>query len=151
AYLTSGEKDFSRNATFFKEVIERIETLPGVEAVGAASSAPMRLNENGPFRIEGQLLSRPGDAVVYAERPKITPNYFRAMGIHLARGREFTWEDKADTPFVAIVSETLVHRYWPHDDAIGQRLSVEDKNGAPIWRQVVGIVKDTKHDDLTDP
>jgi len=49
------------------------------------------------------------------------------------------------------VSETLVRQCWPREDPIGKRLSIDDENGKPIWRQVVGVVNDTKHDDLAEP
>jgi putative ABC transport system permease protein len=149
AYLSSGEDTGpTGQIAFFKEVIERIEALPGVEAAGAASAAPLRSNENGPFQIEGQPPPQPGDAIVYAERPRITPGYFRAMEIDLLKGREFSWADHEKSLFVAIVNETLAQQYWPAEDPIGKRLSIDDRDGQPVWRQIVGIVRDTKYDDL---
>jgi putative ABC transport system permease protein len=150
AYLGSGERNAAGRIVFFKEILERIEALPGVEAAGAASSVPMRANDNGPFQIEGQPVPQPADAVVYAERPKISPNYLRAMGIRLVEGRDFTWADNENSPLVAVVSEALVRQYWPREDPIGKRVSIDSQNGRPRWRQIVGIAKDTKHDDVAD-
>jgi putative ABC transport system permease protein len=150
AYVGSSEKDPSRQVALFREIVEQLETLPGVEAVGASSAMPLRGNDNGPFRTEGQTSSQPEEAVVYAERPKVTPNYLHAMGIPLVKGREFTWADDNHALLVAVVSEALVRQYWPHDDPIGKRLSIDSQNGKPIWRQIVGVVKDTKHDDLAE-
>ena len=81
----------------------------------------------------------------------MTPGYFRAMGIRLVRGREFTWADYDKAPPVAIVSEVVARQYWPGKNPIGKRLSIDYEGDKPVWRQIVGVVKDTKHDDLTDP
>jgi putative ABC transport system permease protein len=149
AYLGSGERDATRGVAFFKDVIERIEALPGVEAAGATSSMPFRANDNGPFQIEGQG-DRHGDTVVYAERPKVTPSYLRATGIPLVKGRTFTWADNDNTPLVVVVSEALVRQYWPNEDPVGRRVSIDTQNGKPVWRQIVGVARDTKHDDLAE-
>jgi hypothetical protein len=71
-----------RQALFFHEVMDRIASLPGVECAGGADSAPMLTNDTGPVSIEGH----PVEPEIQAERPKITPDYFRAMGIRLLRG-----------------------------------------------------------------
>ena len=139
-----------RQAAFFKEVVGRIESLPGVEAVGGASAVPFTgTNNAGYFSVEGRKAPRSSPALIDAEQPKITPDYFRAMGIPLLRGRVFTWADNENSLEVTVVSESLVQLYWPHEDPIGKRLSINNRNGQPVWRQIVGIVKDVKHDGLT--
>jgi predicted permease len=139
-----------RQAAFFKEVINRIEALPGVEAVGGASSMPFTgTNDAGYFRIEGIPERRAGDPLIEAEQPKITPGYIRAMEIPVLMGRSFNWADNENSPQVAVVSEALVQLYWPNEDPIGKRLSINnDSDGKPVWRQIVGVVKDVKHDGL---
>jgi predicted permease len=134
-----------RQAAFFKELTARIEALPGVEAAGIASSVPLTgTNNAGYFSIEGRPQRRPGDPFIEAEHPRITPDYFRAMGIPVLRGRSFNWADNENSPEVAVVSEALVQLYWPNEDPIGKRLSINDN----VWRQIVGVVKDVKHDGL---
>jgi putative ABC transport system permease protein len=139
-----------RQAAFFKEVINQIEALPGVEAVGGASSIPLTgTNDAGYFRIEGIPERRAGDPLIEAEQPKITPGYIRAMEIPVLMGRSFNWADNENSPQVAVVSEALVQLYWPNEDPIGKRLSINnDSDGKPVWRQIVGVVKDVKHDGL---
>ncbi len=139
-----------RQAAFFKEVINRIEALPGVEAVGGASSMPLTgTNDAGYFRIEGIPERRAGDPLIEAEQPKITPGYIRAMEIPVLMGRSFNWADNENSPQVVVVSEALVQLYWPNEDPIGKRLSINnDSDGKPVWRQIVGVVKDVKHDGL---
>jgi putative ABC transport system permease protein len=141
-----------RQAAFLKEAIGQIEASPGVESAGGASAVPLSgWNDAGYFSVEGRPWPGPGEPVIDAEQPKITPEYFRAMGIPVLKGRAFTWADNENSPDVAIVSEDLVRRYWPDEDPIGKRLSINNRNGQPVWRQVVGVVKDVKHDALTSP
>jgi putative ABC transport system permease protein len=135
-------------AHFIRQVVERIQALPEVEAVGASTALPLYGNDSGPFRVENQPAAQRDKALVDAEAPKITPDYFRAMGIRALRGRIFTWADDENSPEVAIVSEGMARRYWPDEDAIGKRVSIDDLDGQPIWRQVVGVVNDVKHDGL---
>jgi putative ABC transport system permease protein len=141
-----------RQAAFLKEAIGQIEASPGVESAGGASAVPLSgWNDAGYFSVEGRPGPGPREPVIDAEQPKITPEYFRAMGIPVLKGRAFTWADNENSPDVAIVSEDLVRRYWPDEDPIGKRLSINNRNGQPVWRQVVGVVKDVKHDALTSP
>jgi predicted permease len=132
-----------RQAVFFHEVMDRITSLPGVECAGAADSAPMLTNDTGPVSIEGHAV----EPEIQAERPKITPDYFCAMGIRLLRGRTFTWADDEGSLPVAILNESAARHYWPNEDAMGKRVKLED-GSAPVWRQVVGIVGDVRQDGL---
>src|SRR5262249_4059726 len=72
----------------------------------------------------------------------VTPDYFRAMGIRLIRGRVFTVHDDSRAPRVAIINETLARQFFPNEDPIGKRILVT--NGPDVWRQIVGIVADIK-------
>ncbi len=135
-----------RQALFFHEVMDRIMSLPGVECAGAADSAPMLTNDTGPVSIEGHPVGR-DEVEIQAERPKITPEYFRAMGIPLLRGRTFTWADNEGSLPVAIINESAARQYWPNEDAMGKRVKLED-GSAPVWRQVIGIVGDVRQDSL---
>jgi predicted permease len=134
-----------RQALFFHEVMDRIASLPGVECAGGADSAPMLTNDTGPVSIEGH----PVEPEIQAERPKITPDYFRAMGIRLLRGRTFTWADSEGSLPVAIVNESAARQYWPDEDAMGKRVKLED-GSAPVWRQVIGVVGDVRQDSVVE-
>ncbi len=94
-----------------------------------------------------QVVAHVDQDAIYAEQPKITPGYFRTMGMRLMRGREFTRMDNRTSQAVAIVSEGLASTYWPGEDAIGKRLRLDDQQ----WRSVVGIVPDARHDGLERP
>jgi putative ABC transport system permease protein len=135
-----------RQALFFHELTDRITSLPGVECAGAADSVPMLTNDTGPVSIEGHPVG-PDEVEIQAERPKITPDYFRAMGIRLLRGRTFTWADNEGSLPVAIINESAARQYWPNEDAMGKRVKLED-GSAPVWRQVIGMVGDVRQDSL---
>jgi putative ABC transport system permease protein len=144
-YLTS-----SQQAQFIRQVVERIQVLPEVEAASATTALPLYGADNGYFQAEGRP-PQPNDPLVDAALPKITPDYFRVMGIQLLRGRAFTWADDKNSLAVAIISEGMAHRYWSGEDPIGKRVSIEVRDGQPIWRQIVGVVNDVKHDGLAAP
>jgi putative ABC transport system permease protein len=74
---------------------------------------------------------------------RILPNYFRAMGVPLVRGREFTPRDGTD-PMVVIISETMARRLWPTGDPIGQRIKIGPPEHEP-WLTIVGVVGDVRN------
>ena len=135
-------------AAFFREVMDRVASIPGVECAGGADSAPLLTNDAGTVSIEGHE-ARPGEQGIQAERPKITPDYFRAMGMRLVRGRTFTWADNESSLPVAMINEAAAREYWPNADAMGRRVRLED-GSAPVWRQVIGIVGDVRQDGLAE-
>ena len=97
------------------------------------------------------LIACANDSVVFAEQPKITPEYFAAMRIPLLHGRAFTWADDENSAAVTIVTEALARAYWPGENPIGKRLSIENRDGKPVWREVVGTVADVRQNSLTQP
>ena len=125
--------------------------MPGVQAAGGSSSVPLIDNDTGGIQIEGRPEPRPGELAVQAEKPKVTPGYFHAMEIPLLRGRTFTWADNERSLPVAIISKMAAELYWPNEDPIGKRVSIYDGDErGPVWRQVVGIVGDIRHDGLKE-
>src|SRR5215510_15138545 len=144
------EKQYSisrQQAQFIRQVVERIQALPEVEAAAASTALPLYGNDSGYFEVEGGT-PQPNDARIDAERPKITPDYFRVMGIRVLRGRAFTWVDDENSLEVAIVNEEMARRYWLGENAIGKRVCIDYRDGRPVWRQIVGVVNDVKHDGL---
>jgi putative ABC transport system permease protein len=148
AWMFLPEKRYStsrQQAQFIRQVVERIQALPEVEATAASTALPLYSNDSGYFEVEGRT-PQPNDARIDAERPKITPDYFRVMGIRVLQGRAFTWADDENSPEVAVVNEEMVRRYWPGENAIGKRVSIDYRDGHPVWRQIIGVVNDVKHD-----
>ncbi|HXU36319.1 MAG TPA: ABC transporter permease [Blastocatellia bacterium] len=132
--------DATRAAAFFKQLLDRVEALPGVEAAGAVSSLPLSGGgTDTSFLIEGQPAPEPNrEPVSYFS--KVTPDYFRAMGIRLLRGRLITDADNTDAPKVAVISEEMSRRYFADNDALGKGLLLGSKDR----REIVGIVSDVK-------
>jgi predicted permease len=129
-------------ANFYKQLGERIKALPGVEAAGIAYSLPMSSVALawGPVTIEGYVPKNSADFVMANQR-FVSPGYFRALGVPLAKGRYFDDRDVKDAPETAIVNESLAQRFWPNEDPVGKRLELSDKGP---WRTVVGVVRDAK-------
>jgi putative ABC transport system permease protein len=100
-----------------KELIERLAHLQGVQIVAAASHLPLSDTRQIGFRLEH---AAPDDSH-WAENSLVSPGYFRAMGISILRGRDFTERDRRDTPLVAVINEALARQHFPRQDPIGQR------------------------------
>src|SRR5262249_55417761 len=94
-----------------------------------------------PFSVEGRSTS---------ERPLalfqiISPSYFRAMGIPLLKGRNFTEQDKREAPAVTIVNEAMVRRFFPNEDPLGKRMMIESwVPDSPVSWEIVGVSGDVK-------
>ncbi len=141
--------DKDRQAAFIPLALERIRTLPGVIQAGVVSDLPFSGSRSGSsFDIEGRK-TEPGEMSPHADYRKISPDYFRAIGIRLMRGREFTERDGKDAPPVAIVNEAFARRFFPNDDPLGKRLVYEDGETKSV-REIVGLIADVKHENLAD-
>jgi predicted permease len=135
-----------RQAIFFQNLVEHIQAIPGVAAAAVCNSIPLSgFNDSGGFSIEGRPDPPPGTDGPQANRPKVSSDYFRVMGIQLLRGRVFTPEDKAGAPEVAIISDVAAQKYWSNQDPLGERISLNRHAGKPVWREIVGIVKGVTH------
>jgi predicted permease len=141
-----------RQAAFYSRLIERVSVLPGVQAMGAASAVPFSNAHWGGsfgrgFRIEDSTGVRAEDWTSYYS---VSPNYFRAMGIPLLRGRLFTDLDTKGALRVAIINNTMAKRYFPNEDPIGKRIRLTSlfNNDPEVYREIVGIVGDVKSSSL---
>lgn len=129
---------------FHTNVLARLAGIPGVQSVGAVSWRPMAdMGIMGDFRVHGATPLPKGYTV---DKPAVSPGYFRAMGIRLLEGRDFTSADGPGTPGVVIVSESVARSVWPGQSAIGKRISMVDNPGAGDWLTVVGVVRDVVQD-----
>ena len=126
---------------FADALLARLRALPAVQAVGLTHSLPLLGDWVLGFKIEGRPEVPPAD-LPSTNYYSVTPDYFRAMGIRLIRGRSFNQHDDARAPRVAIINETLARQFFPNEDPIGKRILVT--NGPDAWRQIVGLVADIK-------
>ena len=146
---SSGADGHAAMGKLLQSAIERIEVLPGVVAAGAINAPPLTgWSAQRNFTIPGQPPLPFGEQST-AGFHVVTPHYFRAMGIHLSRGRYFDTRDRDGGPGVIIVNETLARRFFPNQDAIGKGISVADGD-TPAIREIVGVVGDTRHEQLAD-
>ncbi len=140
-------KEPEKRAQFFQQLMEKVKTLPGIEAVGAVSNLPMSGNNStASFTVEG-LTRAEGEPSPHGAPRMITPSYFRAMGIPLIKGREFTDQDNDKSTMVAIVDEDTANQFWPGQDPIGKRVAFyfEGTDTELFWREIVGVVGNVKH------
>lgn len=139
-------KDQPQRAAFYSDLVRRVEALPGVESAAAVNHLPLGgSNSSTSFLIEG--LPEPPPGQEFDGRYRVcTPNYFKTLGIAVLKGRGFTEQDKAGAPPVIIVNETLARKYWPNTDPIGKRMRYMGPLEQNPWMQVVGVVKDVKHE-----
>jgi predicted permease len=130
--------------SFYQRLLINLNTLPGIAAVGAGTDLPWTgYDENlGGFTIEGKI--PPPHEEFHARYHTASPDYFRAVGIPLVHGRFFNERDTKDSPRVLIINEVMARRYWPGDDAVGKRLTFDDKPKESDWFRVVGVVGDVK-------
>ncbi|HXG65767.1 MAG TPA: ABC transporter permease [Blastocatellia bacterium] len=133
----------------YMEIERRMNALPEVEAAGFTFDLPLESDWQGTsFTIEGEP-PLPPDANRQINFTFVTPGYFRAMGVPLLRGRNFTEQDGPGAPNVILINETLARRFFPTEDPIGKRLFVGFSSNVP--REVVGIVGDVRHSDFYQP
>jgi putative ABC transport system permease protein len=126
---------------FYSELIERVKRLPGVETAGAVSALPLSgQGGSGTTTIDTQSV-RLEDATPEADQRVATPDYFKAMGISLVRGRTFETRDSDTAAPVAIIDESLADTYWPNQDPIGKRLHSGGRGSKAPWATVVGVVR----------
>ncbi|HKY03833.1 MAG TPA: ABC transporter permease, partial [Blastocatellia bacterium] len=132
---------------FNQQVIDRASAMPGVVSVGTASDTPLDGTSSATIAAVETADPDLNEARIYVHR--ISPSFFAAMGIPMVSGRDFTPQDTREAPPVTVISEAMAKRLWPNEDPLTKRLSLdEDKDGKPIWIQVVGVVGDVKYRNL---
>ncbi len=130
---------------FARDVLDRIRYLPGVKSASLINSAPFQMMFiQGNFEIESQP-----EPTLFAGTPKIDAGYFSTMGIPVLVGREFTAQDTAEAPKVAILSERVVRECFPGGprEALGRRVRLNVLNRGD-WLTVVGVVADIRQRSL---
>ena len=129
---------------FFEKLAADLESQPGVQAAGAATDLPWTGydgNMDG-FTVEGR--SPAFNNKTTARYHAASPDYFRAMGIPLLRGRFLESRDDENAPTVIVVNQSMANRYWPGEDAIGKRITFRSSPKEKDWFHVVGVVGDIR-------
>lgn len=131
---------------FHRQLLERVQAIAGVRSATLARNRPFGGGFARSVFIEGQE-PPPGGRGVLVQTNVIGPGFFETLGVPLLKGRDFTDADGGDAPFVVIINETMANRFWPNQDAVGQRFKFF---GDPNYREVVGIARDSKVNSLTE-
>jgi putative ABC transport system permease protein len=140
-------KEGPQATAFYRELLTKVQNLPGVESAGAIDTLPLSGGGNVfSFFIEGQTY-QPTDKTPDAEFRTVTPEYFQTMNIPLLRGRLLSEQDGPNVPKAFVINDTLARRYFGNEDPIGKRMNLGDTQ-TPDWYTVVGIVQDTRHGSL---
>jgi predicted permease len=144
----SSEAALGNREIFYRQLLEGVRALPGVESAAGINHLPLAGDLWGwPFLIEGRPKPRPGDSPGGVYRIA-TPGYFRTMQIPLLRGRDIAEADTETAPGVVLINEKAARSYWPGEDPIGKRISFDaDTSDMPTWLTIVGIVNDVKQGD----
>jgi putative ABC transport system permease protein len=144
-------QDSARRAAFYRDVLERVNRLPGVVAAGYATWLPLATTGGASLVT---VEHRPVDPthLLIANFRVVSPGYFHAIGMTLHRGRLLTDTDSASNMKVAVINDTMARTYWPdHLDPIGRRFTRVMASGPDEWVTVVGVVGDMRQGGMDVP
>ena len=137
--------------SFFDTLAERLRRLPGIEAVAISDTVPpagsVHTRPLDFFQLSGAPASGSQPAGIVAWR-SVSPDYFRALNIPILRGRGFERKDETGQGSVVVLSQSLMHRLFPHEDPIGKTIRLNQRS--PV-STVVGVVADVKNNGLSRP
>jgi predicted permease len=141
--------DTERSRNFFRQIIERAQSLPGVEAAATARLLPLgdSSNSNGPILKEGETLPR-GSAGRTIMTNVVSSGFFRAMQIPIVDGRDFDDRDNANAQRVVVINQQMAELLWPGESAVGKRILIGTES--PDLAEVVGVVKTGKYRNLAE-
>jgi putative ABC transport system permease protein len=129
---------------FHGQLLERLQNLPGVIAVGGVDGLPMtQRGANGQFLIDNDPTKQG-----YGEYRIATEGFFAAMGIPLLRGRLFESSDTMNSTHVAVINESLARKYWPAEDPLGRQIQYGNMDGDTRLFTIVGIVNNVRENGL---
>jgi predicted permease len=140
---TYGKEDMQR--AFYRELLDRVTKLPGVESAGGISNLPLSGSDNsGTTTIDTS--SVPADQrAPECDWRIVLPGYFESMGIKLVRGRTIDARDTEKSAPVAVIDESLASKYWPGENAVGKRLKLGDSDSKAPWMTVAGVVSHVRN------
>lgn len=140
-----------RREAFYTSALERVRQLPGVESASLINHLPIAGDNWGlQFLVEGRPRPEPAD-LPRATYRVVYPGYFKTMRLPILRGRDVTEADRIGAPAVVIVNDFFARRYWPNEDAVGKRITVDLSADASTWLTVIGVVKNDVQSDWSAP
>jgi len=140
--------DGAARTALFKQLVERTERLPGVQAAAVSMSLPPNLLVmTNPCTVEGRPLP-PGRNPPAVAQLLIGGDYFKALGVPLLRGRDFTPADTEQAPPVVIINQSMAVAQFRGEDPVGRRLQLGDPDPTNPWVTIVGVVADVRYNGL---
>jgi len=140
--------NLEQTRTFYRQLLTRFRTIPGVEAAGFGQHIPLGVSSTtASLSIDGFQMA-PDQQWLSIQSDYIGDGYFDAIGIPIVRGRAFSMQDTTAAPRVAIVNEAMARKYWSGRDPIGARIQVQGRDGGPT--EVIGIARDAKYRNLDE-
>jgi len=130
--------DEEKGKQFYKQLVDAIKTLPGVQGAVLARGLPLREPYRRTVFMEGQ--DGPGGKGTLTATNQVGLGYFKTLGIPLLRGRDFSESDTESTPAVAIINEAMAQRYWPGENAVGRKFKLF---GEDTFREIIGVAGNT--------
>jgi len=127
---------------FDRQLLAKLEALPGVQSVSMSSWVPLGFSLSSSVTQPEGYVPRPHESMDIANT-NVGPNYLRTMQIPVIEGREFTPEDKEGSQTVVVVNQEFVRRYWPGQEAIGKKLSADG-----LTFTVIGVARDCDYNNL---
>lgn len=132
---------------FYESLLDRVRSMPGIQSAGLVDYLPFGGNRTSDgFVVEGYE-PESADMAPNAQNRVVSTDYFQTLEIQLIRGRDFLASDRADSPLVAIVDDTLARRYWTDGDAIGKRIRFA---WSDQWMTIVGVTSGVKNRNLKE-
>jgi putative ABC transport system permease protein len=128
------------------QMLQSVRSVQGLRSVGLVNALPITGGPDTDFVIAGRPAPPPNNEPS-ADIRTVDSGYFRTMGIPLLAGREFTEADNAGAARVMVINRTMARDYWPHENPIGQRVTMKDW-GPPLTGEIVGVVGDVKTNGL---
>lgn len=142
---TTRYPDAASSVQFYRDLLRRVEELPGVASAAAVRSLPLA-SPIGDWGLDVDGYDEAVNPRAAGDWQIAAPRYFETIGIPLVDGRDFAWTDDADARSVGIVNEAFVRRYWPDQNPLGRVFRM----GGPTETTVVGVVGDVRHNGLTE-
>jgi putative ABC transport system permease protein len=138
------EYDTESIMSFFQELREHVERLPGIRAAAVTNQYPPSVFLDSQLSVEGETYTEAG-TLPQAYLTLVSPGYFEAMGIPLMSGRALDDGDRVGAPEVALVNQTAARRYFGVEDPVGRRFQLGGPGEDRSWIEVVGVVGDTRN------
>jgi putative ABC transport system permease protein len=145
-------QDTPQRSNFYQQVLQRVQSLPGVVSAGYSTSVPLAW-KGGTSGFYPEGVREPIAGMSYdSNHRQVSADYLKTLKIALRQGRYFDEHDNAQSMKVAVINETMARQYWPGENVLGKRFKLGDPNDKDVpWVSIVGVVADVRQMGLDEP